>query len=126
MILLSAIDDSIPLVCPPSSTLSKSLEICILSLQEQDQSSISASRQKLDMMTKITLLAGRVLHYIDYSNKGFATEETYPIINHDMGKTMNTIIRSDGSHTWSFCDTIAIALRYGRHPSTDFDPSQVL
>ncbi|KAM5358293.1 hypothetical protein ACJZ2D_015422 [Fusarium nematophilum] len=110
MIVLSAANDTIPLLCPASTALSRGLEAQIDPLSREEISLLDNCSQKLHVMAKVVLLAGRVLEFVDNARMGNVDEDGYCSIEEKITSMVKSLIYENRSYSWSFCDPTTMTL----------------
>ncbi|KAJ3530647.1 hypothetical protein NM208_g9234 [Fusarium decemcellulare] len=110
MIVLSGAEANIPLLCPPSSRLSRSIQTPLLfDAKKAPQSPFSPS-QKLQTISAVVLLAGRVLHYVQCSKAGITPDESYCSIEGDIKNMVQTLLGQEEIYSGSYCDPMTMIL----------------
>lgn len=111
MIALSTVNYQIPLVCGPGSLLQAAVQQKLLACSNAPPQSMNSHGRKFISTFQVSIMAGRVLDYVHRSKTGFALSEDYTIVDDDMRALAQELIGQHGSHEWTFCDSIAMALR---------------
>lgn len=110
MIVLSSLDDDIPLLCPATSAMSNGVQIHVQSYADTEPPPLDTSSQRLHIMAQVVLLVGRALQYVYCLKKRIAADEDYSSIDDDVEEMAKSLIRHKESHSWPFCDPITMAL----------------
>lgn len=110
MIVLSAIDDALPILCQTASPLNKMIASQVQSYTSDGFFSLDLHSQKLQMTAQVFLLAGRCLQYVYCLRNGVPVDESYASIDGDMEKIVEGLIRNEKTYSWMFCDSITVVL----------------
>ncbi|KAF4465445.1 fungal specific transcription factor [Fusarium albosuccineum] len=110
MIVLSGVEANIPLLCPPSCRLSRSVQASLLSDAEKEPQSPLSVSHKLQTISDVVLMAGRVLHYVQSSKGGITPAESYCSIDEGIKSMVKTLLGREKIYSGSYCDPMTMIL----------------
>lgn len=113
MVVLSAIDRAISILCPTASPLAKTIASQVQPYTSNEFLSLDFHSQKLQMTAQVFLLTGRCLQYVYCKKTGIAMDEDYASIDGDMDTIVEGLIKHEKAYSWMFCDSITMILWYG-------------
>lgn len=110
MIPLSAISNSLPIVCPTKQPLSMSIASKIEpQIPPPSPTPYASSPRKVHIRAIVALETGRVLEYSHALQYGGEPAETYNNLDAAVSLVIKSLVDKPQPHTWLHCDAIAMA-----------------
>jgi hypothetical protein len=114
MLVLSAMKDTLALLCPPSSPLATSIQRYFSDpfVAKAPESEQSVSAERLHATAEALLLAGRILQHVHTSRASLPVDEgEYDMLTAESYHLADFLMRHGKGHTWPFCGPIIITLK---------------
>ena len=111
MIALSTITYQTPLVCDHWSLIHDVVQQKTPSGLDELAQGSNGNDQKFITICQVFIMAGRALDYIHKTRTNSLPREDCTVIDDEMRALVQNLIKREGSHGWTFCDSIAMALR---------------
>ncbi|KAJ4229106.1 hypothetical protein NW759_003830 [Fusarium solani] len=109
LIVLSTIHDTLPPLCPASSTLSTRTR-AYLNSPIMESLPLDPISQRVRSMGQVVLLAGRALEYLQGSKLAIGTKDDYDSIDSDLESMLDHLLSHNDSYSGSYCDPTTMAL----------------
>ncbi|KAH6866255.1 hypothetical protein B0T10DRAFT_502678 [Thelonectria olida] len=108
-IFWSDLNRQTPLICPSQEPIGQGFQSGLPPLA---QNSSDGALERLRLTSQVALISGRALQYI-YDAKGDGTlPKEYDALARGAGNMVADLMREKESHSWMFCDGIAMGLSY--------------